>query len=1089
MARISEDELTRLKESTSLERLVTAKGLKLKPHGQDLICHCPFHDDKTPSFIVSPKKNLWHCLGACQTGGSVVDWVMKIEGVSFRHAIELLREDSPSLAAALPASRMGRPPADGRSCVKKSTVTHLQSAIAQSANTQAALRQAMDYYHATLKTTPDALAYLEKRGLKSNAVIEHFRLGFCDRTLGYRLPQKNRKDGAAIRDALQEVGILRKSGHEHFRGSLTIPLFNAEGEIVEMYGRKINDNLRQGTAKHLYLPGPHRGVFNLPAFKASKEIIVCEALIDALTFWCVGFRNVTSTYGAGGLSSDHLAAFEQYGIERVLIAYDRDEAGDKGAETLAKTLGGRGIDTFRIKFPKGMDANAYAQQVQPASQSLGVCIRSASWMGNGKAPKVRTAETVLHKVQSTAEYIESTAESAEELQSLAETLPSPCAVTDSINAQGPSSNTLLLAAKSARQETPSSAESPPSPMPVPASPPSSSAATPAPAPPPSLAEPPPAITLRLPESPHSTIDAEIKAQEIIMRFGARRFRVRGLGKNMSYDLLRVNLLCSISSTERFHVDTFDLYSARHRTSYLKQAAIELDIEMDILKKDLGRVLLKLEELQDEQIQSALQPKDEVPEMTDDEREEALALLRDPRLLDRIIEDFARCGVVGEETNKLTGYLAAVSRKLHRPLAIIIQSSSAAGKSSLMDAILSLMPEEERVQYSAMTGQSLFYMGETNLKHKILAIVEEEGAERASYALKLLQSEGELTIASTGKDATTGKLVTHEYHVEGPVMIFLTTTAIEIDNELLNRCLILSVNEGRKQTQAIHRQQRQRRTLRGLSARHAKSHVQTLHRNAQRLLKPVWVVNPFAEKLSFIDTRTRTRRDNDKYLTLIESIALLRQYQRETKTTIENGKQVSYIEVIIDDIEIANGLAEQVLSRSLDELPPQTRRFFQLLKEMVQRICVKKAIDPCDYRFSRREMREATGWSQTQVKVHLDRLCELEYVFLHCGGRGQRFVYELLHSDAGPGQVGLLDITQLKKDAAHTLSTKTTSTVQTYRGVSVGNGAVSDTPKPLIAKANGETYRGVGVSTIGAEIRDVENRTVVENRSVHEVTGS
>ena len=89
-----------------------------------------------------------------------------------------------------------------------------------------------------------------------------------------------------------------------------------------------------------------------------------------------------------------------------------------------------------------------------------------------------------------------------------------------------------------------------------------------------------------------------------------------------------------------------------------------------------------------------------------------------------------------------------------------------------------MPEEERVSYSAMTGQSLFYMGEEDLQHKILAIAEEEGAERASYALKLLQSEGELTIASTGKDPVTGKLVTHTYRVDGPVMIFLTTTAID-----------------------------------------------------------------------------------------------------------------------------------------------------------------------------------------------------------------------------------------------------------------------------------------------------------------------
>ncbi|MCL0148984.1 DNA primase, partial [Klebsiella pneumoniae] len=141
----------------------------------------------------------------------------------------------------------------------------------------------------------------------------------------------------------------------------------------------------------------------------------------------------------------------------------------------------------------------------------------------------------------------------------------------------------------------------------------------------------------------------------------------------------------------------------------------------------------------------------------------------------ILADFAAIGIVGEETNTLVGYLAAVSRQLDRPLAVIIQSSSAAGKSSLMDAVLSLVPSEAQVRYSAMTGQSLFYMGETNLKHKILAISEEEGAENASYALKLLQSEGEVTIASTGKDPTTGNLMTQEYRVEGPVMLFLTTT--------------------------------------------------------------------------------------------------------------------------------------------------------------------------------------------------------------------------------------------------------------------------------------------------------------------------
>src|SRR5690606_19951186 len=158
-------------------------------------------------------------------------------------------------------------------------------------------------------------------------------------------------------------------------------------------------------------------------------------------------------------------------------------------------------------------------------------------------------------------------------------------------------------------------------------------------------------------------------------------------------------------------------------------------------------------LQEEQIQETSHKKQ--VEIDVAEQTAALELLKSPDLLNRIVEDIERCGLVGENNNALAGYLACVSRKLDGPLAIIVQSTSAAGKSSLMDAVLAMMPEEDRVQYSAMTGQSLFYMGETNLKHKILAIAEEEGAAQASYALKLLQSEGELTIASTAKDPQSG----------------------------------------------------------------------------------------------------------------------------------------------------------------------------------------------------------------------------------------------------------------------------------------------------------------------------------------------
>ena len=381
----------------------------------------------------------------------------------------------------------------------------------------------------------------------------------------------------------------------------------------------------------------------------------------------------------------------------------------------------------------------------------------------------------------------------------------------------------------------------------------------------------------------------------------------------------------------------------------------------------------------------------------------MELLKDKQLITRIKNDFITQGIVGEDTNALTGYLAAVSRKLDRPLAVMIQSSSAAGKSALMDAVLNLIPSEERVQYSAMTGQSLFYMGETNLKHKILAIAEEEGASNASYALKLLQSEGEVTIASTGKDDNSGQLVTREYRVEGPVMLFLTTTAIDIDEELMNRCLVLSVNETREQTQRIHQLQRQRQTLEGLLLENDKSHLTNLHQNAQRLIRTLLVVNPYAEQLTFLDTQTRTRRDHMKYLTLIKSIALLHQYQREIKRIERNGQVLEYIEVEPSDIELANQLAHEVLGRTLDELPPQTRKLLSLVYDWVKQQCDAEKIKQRDFRFSRRDIRDATGWGNTQLKIHFKRLEEMEYLLLHRGGRGQSFIYELVYH--GQGELG------------------------------------------------------------------------------------
>jgi DNA primase catalytic core len=986
MARIDQAEIDRIKRETEIVQLIQGYGTKLKDRdGEELIGLCPIHDDKNPSLCVNRKKNEWICHGACKAKGDVISWVMHAEKCSFPKAVQMLQEGA-----------TGQVKQYGEKSMK------LESPFTIEQTDQELLKTVVDFYSARLKQCPNGLAYLEKRGLVHPELIDTFQIGFVDRTLGYRLPPTQIKAGEEIRERLKELGVLRKkTGHEHLRGCIVFPLYDFDGNIVQMYGRRI-DNGGKGDNPHFYMERPRGGIFNAPALKLYDELILCESIIDALTFWVAGYRNVTASFGVNGFTDEMLDAIQNSNVKRILIAYDNDEAGNGAADELAKKLNAVGIDAFRIKFPSGQDANEYASKLQmgldkgqPGHASLGLAIRNAEWLGNGKAePTITTITPNFLKEARDAIAREQAAEAAN-VERLSSTVSEPKAAVKKEN-QAPKKETANIS-EANKTATPQVSSLVPQASP-------------------------------LPPVANATVEAEIKDNEITIPIGNRTYRVRGLEKNGAYDVLKVNVL--VRKAECFFIDTLDMYAARSRNQFIKEAAKELLIDEETIKRDLGKVLLKLEELQETAIADAQAIKQVQFEITDAEKAAAMELLKSENLLDKILDDFEGCGVVGERNNKLVGYLAATSRKLERPLAIMVQSCSAAGKSSLMEAILRFLPSEEQVTYSAMTGQSLFYMGGMNLQHKVLAIAEEEGIRQASYALKLLQSEGQLTIASTGKDPGTGRMETQEYHVEGPVMIFLTTTALDVDEELLNRCLVLTVDEDREQTRAILAKQRMSRKAAGLRASAQRASIVKLHQNAQRLLRPLAVVNDYADQLSFLDDQTRRRRDHMKYLTLIESVALLHQYQRPVHTLEVDGQSIQYIEVTPRDIAIANTLAEAVLGRSIDELPPQTRRLLRDLFEWVRRECEANAVEQVEFRFSRRRLREALGWSQTALKRHLERLLEMEYIIGHrVGARATE--YELLYDGRGregqPTLCGLIDPSKLQPVTTTTVPIEPSST--------------------------------------------------------------
>jgi hypothetical protein len=907
VARVPKHEVERLRREVSVERLVEGHGLKLERDGAERRAICPFHAaDETYALIVTPKQNTWSCTGC--GGGGPTEWIMKVHGVSFTHACEMFRKDHDALISHSTETVVPTPP-------KKATTTKLPRIVEMDVADEELLASVVSYYHAVLLESPEALGYLSARGLNDGEMIEKFKLGFSNRTLGYRLPEKHRREGEQLRSRLQRLGILRETGHEHFNGSLVVPIFDADGTRVRsIYGRKITQTLRTGTPLHLHVPESRAGLWNELGL-VGGEVVLTSSLIDALSFYKAGVTNVTATCGRAELPDDHREVFARYAVKKVYIAFRRDRSGDAAAEKISVELNAMGIETLHVIFPSKMDPNDYLL----ARKDLARLVRQSEWTGKG---------TVVIAVHRTIEHADATV--IERTTTTTGTRPTPTITSTN-------------------------------------------------------------------------------ADEMVFTFDDRRWRVRGIERQTSHGDLRVNVLVSREGAG-FHVDVLDLYSAKARAAFVKQAAIEIAATEDAVKRELGAVLLEVEAKVDEQIRSMLAPVEVTPRMTEAERQDALALLRDPQLIERIVSDFERIGLVGEDGNKLLGYIAAISRKLDAPLAVVVQSSSSAGKTSLMEAVLDMVPPEDRISYSAITGQSLFYMGATDLKNKVLAVAEGEGAERASYPLKLLQSEGSLTIASTGRDPSTGKLVSHEYKVTGPVATFLTTTAIDLDEELLNRCIVLTVDEGREQTRRVHAVQRSKETLAGVLARRDRERVLRLHRNAQRLLRPLLVVNPFAESLSFSDGRTRARRDHVKLLTLIRTIAFLHQHQREAKLIEHEGEQVEYIEVVASDVQLATKLLADVLDA--DEVPPVTRNVLSMIESFVASKATAANVPPSEVRFTRREVRERLGIGHAQVTTHLRRLEEMEYLRTHREDRAHRFslAYDTELSGAKPiyrGPVGHL----------------------------------------------------------------------------------
>jgi DNA primase catalytic core len=870
-----------IKRTTDLVRVVESYGIALKKTGKDHVGLCPFHDDHKPSLRVTSSKGLFRC-PACGASGNVIQFVAKKEGLTDREAALKLLSQVPGVKVA---AHVEAPPATP------------PPTASVPLNPAALLQRVVTFYAKTLHKDRAGLDYLKGRHLSDPALLASFQTGYCNGTLPNVLPPSGE-----IVESLKALGVLNARGQEHFRGCVTVPLLDSQGNVCGIYGRRITE----AEPRHLYLPGPHRGVFNHHAARTNKIVFIAEAILDAMSLWQSGFKNVIALYGAQGWTADHEQLLREGATREAWLCLDNDEAGRNGTERLKEKLAALNVASVHVvQWPEGVkDANEFFASRGP--QEFETLLQAVRPAGAGPACQSETT------------------------------------------------------AKLGEEEVTATAEG------------------------------------------------------VSVRYGTRHYQLRGIERPSP---ARLRATVKAVSTEpsqlgRFHIDTVDFYLSRSRRAFVLETARLFHETAEVIEADLNRLTERLE--QHTQESQGVEVKAVVSEP---DKAEALKLGRNPDLAGELLRDVEKLGLVGEETNKLMGYLVMTSRKMDDPLALLILSGSGAGKSLLQDVLLKLCPDEDLIKLTSLSDRALFYKDADSLKNKVLAVEEVAGADGAHYAIRNLISAKKLVIETTVKNPMTGQLTTQVNTVNGPTAVFQTTTQPNLDAETRSRFIVTSVDESLAQTRAILEAQRNSHTLDGMRRRKQREAIIQRQHAFQRLLRPLTVVNPFEPLLTYADDRLAVRRDQPKYLNLILAVTFLHQMQRDVKHDELCG---DYIETTLADVAIANELATELFGQTLSELSRPGGELLRLVFDYVTSQTTRQKSEAFAVTFSRRELREALKWSEYQLRTYLDELAQLEYVLPLAGKQGQPFRYRLLYDGQGEGGqrflTGLKSVEQLRQEA-------------------------------------------------------------------------
>jgi hypothetical protein len=457
--------------------------------------------------------------------------------------------------------------------------------------------------------------------------------------------------------------------------------------------------------------------------------------------------------------------------------------------------------------------------------------------------------------------------------------------------------------------------------------------------------------------------------------------------------IRIEGLHSMRVTLKVDFKTFpsirhglDLYNETQTEKLIKNIAERFTLSTTYIHKAIGNLINTVEDYRLQQIDSnkskAISNK---PTLTKEEITAAENYLKQSNLLQNTNDDIGKSGVIGEETNRLIMYLVFTSRKTARPLHIISFGSSGVGKSHLQEKVGELIPEEDKIEITSVTGNAFYYYDTDELGHKLILIEDYDGVLTALYPIRELQSKQKIRKTITVRDKN-GNTKTLHLTVKGPVSIGGCTTSEHVYEDNANRSFLIYLDETEAQDERI--MDYQRKLSAGKIDVTEQQKIQKLLQNVQRVLQPITVKNPYAEKLIIPKEVFKPRRTNAHYIAFIEAVTFYKQYQREHKVDKETGE--IYIETTLEDIAEANELMKNILLKKSDELGYATRNYFEQLKQHLQQNNQKTFINS--------GIRKVFREHPSKQKRFMIELQQYGFIKKIDGDKKKGFVYEVVSNE-------------------------------------------------------------------------------------------